>query len=748
MAAAYDSEMAQQALRRWSPWPQLRRLDPNLVALRRGLRAAVVIPLAFSVARLLIGDAQALIFVIFGCFALLVMADFGGPRRARLLAYLATALAGAVLVGFGTLVSPTAVGAAVAMLGVGLALSLASILGGYPAAAQPALLLAFVISVSLPAPFSEIPAQVAGWSVAGLVSTLAAAVLWPRPDGNDLPARAADASLAVANVVSGPSPASLGEARDAVRAAGERYAAAARRPSGLSRMDRAYSEMLSELQQVIDLVQRPFQAPEAAVRPCTAEGERLTASVLDALRASAAVLRGGAAPDVRAVVEARRAHRAALNGWVADQLRAGRPAEEVLDGLDYDHTLRVLAYLAIGVGGNAAIAAGDRLEAAADLPAAIPRRAGARGDALRLARSIRTHLDPRSPVLHNSLRLAIGLAVSVFLARTLGLGHAFWVVLGTLQVLRTSALGTGRTTIQALIGNALGVAVGGLFAALVGTNSVVMWATLPFTVFFAAYAATTVGFVLSQAAFTVNLIILFNLISPAGWQVGLVRIEDVAVGAAVSVVAGVLLWPRGARREVTTSVSSFYGSIAAYLAPAFDRVLGFEVGGDVEEVRRRAVRARDRAGESLHVWLSERGTKHMEPQAVAALIAAGNQGMLAADALTVVADGLGFRAETCADAAAAMRAQVRTILARLTSLADRLEHGRDAPGEAEPVGAQALRAAALACLRHADGEAATVRSALALVSAREWAQNLARLETDLEAPVDAAAAAARIPWWR
>jgi hypothetical protein len=69
--------MAQQALRRQSPWWRLQRLDPDLVALRRGARAAVVIPLTFFVARLLIGDAQALILVIFGCFALLVAADFG-----------------------------------------------------------------------------------------------------------------------------------------------------------------------------------------------------------------------------------------------------------------------------------------------------------------------------------------------------------------------------------------------------------------------------------------------------------------------------------------------------------------------------------------------------------------------------------------------------------------------------------------------------------------------------------------------
>jgi uncharacterized membrane protein YccC len=35
-------------------------------------------------------------------------------------------------------------------------------------------------------------------------------------------------------------------------------------------------------------------------------------------------------------------------------------------------------------------------------------------------------------------------------------------------------------------------------------------------------------------------------VSPAGWRVGLVRIEDVALGCAVSLVVGLLFWPRGA----------------------------------------------------------------------------------------------------------------------------------------------------------------------------------------------------------
>ena len=39
--------------------------------------------------------------------------------------------------------------------------------------------------------------------------------------------------------------------------------------------------------------------------------------------------------------------------------------------------------------------------------------------------------------------------------------------------------------------------------------------------------------------------VLFNLLAPVGWRVGVVRIEDVAIGCAVSFAVGILFWPRG-----------------------------------------------------------------------------------------------------------------------------------------------------------------------------------------------------------
>src|SRR5258707_9113087 len=187
---------------------------------------------------------------------------------------------------------------------------------------------------------------------------------------------------------------------------------------------------------------------------------------------------------------------------------------------------------------------------------------------------MRAHLEAPSTVLQDSLRIAIGLALAVFVARSLGISHAFWVVLGTIQVLRSTALGTGRTVILAVVGNAIGVIVGGLFVVLAGNHPAIMWTAFPIAVFGAAYAATTIGLAASQAAFSILLIIVFNLISPAGWQVGLVRIEDLLVGAFISLVVGVLLWPRGARRDLAHALASVYRGLVPYLDRAFDRVLG------------------------------------------------------------------------------------------------------------------------------------------------------------------------------
>ena len=81
-----------------------------------------------------------------------------------------------------------------------------------------------------------------------------------------------------------------------------------------------------------------------------------------------------------------------------------------------------------------------------------------------------------------------------------------------------------------------------------------------------------ISFAAGQAGFSVVVIILFNIIDPTGWRVGLTRIEDVAIGCAVSLVVGLLFWPRGATAALGRALSDAFATNSGYLADAVDRL--------------------------------------------------------------------------------------------------------------------------------------------------------------------------------
>ena len=194
--------------------------DPGLASLRRALRVALVMPLVFAFSIFVLRDIQITIFVAFGSFALMVMADFGGLRASRAAAYSVTVLVGAVLVVIGTLVSPSPWLAAVAMFAVAFCVQFLGVFGSYAAAAQPAVQLLFVLAVSIPAPPSAIGSRLLGWMIAGTVSTLAGVFLWPRFERVRLHKRAAEAFVALAGLLE----AERGSDRDGVGAARDRAA--------------------------------------------------------------------------------------------------------------------------------------------------------------------------------------------------------------------------------------------------------------------------------------------------------------------------------------------------------------------------------------------------------------------------------------------------------------------------------------------------------------------------------------------
>jgi len=110
------------------------------------------------------------------------------------------------------------------------------------------------------------------------------------------------------------------------------------------------------------------------------------------------------------------------------------------------------------------------------------------------------------------MRVALALGAAVAVADLSNVQHGFWVVLGALSVLRTNASSTRSTAFQALRGTTVGVVIGALLLELIGTGSAALWTALPISVFVAAYAPGTAPFAVGQAAFTVTVALIFNLI--------------------------------------------------------------------------------------------------------------------------------------------------------------------------------------------------------------------------------------------
>ncbi|MGB3357141.1 MAG: FUSC family protein, partial [Mycobacterium sp.] len=181
-------------------------------------------------------------------------------------------------------------------------------------------------------------------------------------------------------------------------------------------------------------------------------------------------------------------------------------------------------------------------------------------------------LANRSVAFRNSLRTGLGLGLAVAVTHLFPVEHGFWVVLGALSVLRSSALTTGTRVWRAVIGTGIGFLLGAALIWLVGVDPVVLWLLLPPAVFGSAYVPEIASFTAAQAAFTMMVLIIFNLVVPTGWEVGLIRVEDVVVGAMVGVLVSVLMWPRGATASVTRAIDSARSIFVRYLQVAVLRI--------------------------------------------------------------------------------------------------------------------------------------------------------------------------------
>jgi hypothetical protein len=212
-----------------------------------------------------------------------------------------------------------------------------------------------------------------------------------------------------------------------------------------------------------------------------------------------------------------------------------------------------------------------------------------------------------SVAARNSVRTGVGLAVAVAVTHLFPVQHGFWVVLGAMVVLGSSALSTRTKVLQAMVGTAIGVTAGAILTAAFGVDPAVLWSLLPIGVFGSAYFPR-LSFTAGQAVNAMTVLIILNLNGPTGWQIGLLRIEDVAMGAGVGIVVSLLLWPRGATAAVSAVISSALDLYTRYLQAAVLRVTRGISEETVQNLSLDAVAVSRTVDDAVRHYLSETGS--------------------------------------------------------------------------------------------------------------------------------------------
>ncbi|MGW4042495.1 FUSC family protein [Streptomyces sp. NPDC004721] len=644
-------------MRRFTAW--LRRRDPGLAAMRRAARTAVVMPSLFALCTQIFHAPVTGTYAAFGAFAMLLLVESSGPVEQRLRAHAALGAAWLVLVSLGTLASQSVWITIAATLVVGFVVLFSGVVSSVLAGASTSLLLAFVLPVSAPAPLTQLPDRLIGVVLAAGTSVIAVWLLWARTQPDPLSAPAARVCRAAAvqlhtdadyftGRAAGPAfgecRACAQETRSSTQKLQQAFTATPYRPTSLSTGSRALVRLIDELTWLSAILAEAAPAVEdgstgtlqsSVVRRAAAGVLDLAAEMLDDPRMTPGRLRAG-------VEELRHALTALEDGAVnrlpmPDGDAGGRHGLDTLvDSLDVTFRAQEVAFVVLQIAQNVDIARTadhrgwpDRL---------LGREPGSPAGRLTSATErAAAHVEPHSVWLHNSIRGAIGLGIGIALADATGIQHGFWITLGTLAVLRSNALSTGQNVFRALGGTLAGSILGAGLLQLIGHNTTVLWILLPVAVMAAGVVPAAISFAAGQAAFTLTLVILFDIAQPADLSVILFRIEDIALGCAVSLVVGLLFWPRGASAALARALAEAYVDSARYVHGAVGYAVSCctfrpETIEHPQEGRRAAAAAR-RLDDAFRTYLAERGAKDVSLCETTTLITGVVGLRLAADAV-------------------------------------------------------------------------------------------------------------------
>lgn len=507
-------------------------------------------------------------YALFGIIATGIFTQLpGGPaQRARTL--LAALPVIWVLIAIGTVLAVSTWAATIGMLVIGFAVAFAGVGGPRLIGLVSAFQIFYILASFPPYQPDTLPQRLAGVTLAVVLIAAAEVWLWPGPAPATSAQRLGWAARSIASFVAALADLLAGRP-SAGEAARRRRATAAdavtqtqmwrlppsERASSASRRDHALRDAATDLHQIFRHADWLLQAHPTttdmgaarSLRNCAASLRHSGDALLDTERVSPdrAVSREHQQPD---------GERSATT----DQLRVAMIVRSLARHTDFVAT-------AVRIAGGHSDTTGH--------PGGHSFWYLGRSTPSLYWQRLRVHLTPRSVFFQQALRLAVALAAARFIAGALNLEHGFWVLLATLSLLRTSAAETWTTFRRALAGTLVGAAAGALLL-LASPGQETYAVILPLALGLALWVGPLLGLAWAQALLTLVLIAAFAQLTPTDWHLAGVRLLDVLIGAAIGLVAGVLMWPKGGGGELRRYTAAYLDAGAEAIEETVLKVAG------------------------------------------------------------------------------------------------------------------------------------------------------------------------------
>ncbi|MEJ3655215.1 FUSC family protein [Actinomycetes bacterium KLBMP 9759] len=190
------------------------------------------------------------------------------------------------------------------------------------------------------------------------------------------------------------------------------------------------------------------------------------------------------------------------------------------------------------------------------------------------------------PATRQAVQVGVATSCAIVLGELVSPARWYWAVIAAFIVFAgTTSRGDVLTRgSERIIGTIGGVVAGMGLALLVSGNAVLSLVLMAVCAFFALYTVR-VSQALMAFWITAVLALLYGLIGQFSVETLVVRVVETAIGAAMGMLAGYLVLPKGTREAFGEALETVVDGIDAVLAATVERILGRPAGDPVELAR-------------------------------------------------------------------------------------------------------------------------------------------------------------------